>query len=108
MDFNLKKMGLYNKYLLPKVIDWACKQKPTRKQREKIIPLACGNVLEIGIGSGLNIPFYDKKNVKQLTAIDPSFGIKINLTLRIYHLILILLKQWPKIFQQTITVLTVL
>jgi len=64
-------MNLYNKYILPKAIDWACDQSPSRKQREKIIPLASGNVLEIGIGSGLNLPFYTSK-VKTLTAIDPS------------------------------------
>ncbi len=68
-------MGLYNKYLLPKVIDWACRQNSSRKQREKVIPYANGNVLEIGIGSGLNLPFYNKENVKHLTAIDPSIEI---------------------------------
>lgn len=31
-------MGLYNKYILPEVINWTCKQKPNRRQREKIIP----------------------------------------------------------------------
>ena len=65
-------MGLYNKYILPKVIDWTCKQKPNMYQRKKVIPLAAGEVLEIGIGSGLNLPIYDKDNVKHLTAIDPS------------------------------------
>ena len=65
-------MGLYNKYLLPKIIDWTCKQRPNQRQREKVIPLAFGNVLEIGIGSGLNLPFYDHEKVNQLTAIDPS------------------------------------
>ena len=65
-------MSLYNKYILPKAIDWACSQKPTMKQRVKIIPFAKGNVLEIGIGSGLNLPFYNKENVKHLMAIDPS------------------------------------
>lgn len=64
-------MNLYNKYILPKAIDWACSQKPSMKQREKIIPLASGNVLEIGVGSGLNLPFYSK-NIEKLTAIDPS------------------------------------
>ena len=65
-------MGLYNKYILPKVIDWTCKQGPNMKQREKVVPLATGNILEIGIGSGLNLPFYNLQNVDRLTAIDPS------------------------------------
>ncbi|WP_456463465.1 class I SAM-dependent methyltransferase [Lutibacter sp.] len=64
-------MGLYNKFILPKAIHWACSQKPSMLQRGKIIPLATGNVLEIGIGSGLNLSYYSKK-VKHLTAIDPS------------------------------------
>lgn len=65
-------MGLYNKYVLPKVVDWACQQRPNMRQREKVIPLATGNVLEIGVGSGLNLPIYNRENVKHLTAIDPS------------------------------------
>lgn len=65
-------MGLYNKFILPKVVDWACKQKPSTRQRMKVIPLASGNVLEVGVGSGLNLPFYATDNVSSLTAIDPS------------------------------------
>jgi len=65
-------MGLYNKFILPNVINWACQQKPSMKQREKIIPFASGHVLEIGIGSGLNIPFYDKEKISHLIGIDPS------------------------------------
>jgi len=42
------------------------------KQRKKLIPRATGRVLEIGIGSGLNIPFYDAKKVDHLWGIDPS------------------------------------
>jgi ubiquinone/menaquinone biosynthesis C-methylase UbiE len=55
------------------------------RQREKVIPMASGHVLEIGIGSGLNLPFYDAGKVTQLTAIDPSEEIwnknKIDLNL---------------------------
>ena len=65
-------MGIYNKHILPTLIDFACKQNASMLQRMKVIPLATGNVLEIGIGSGLNLPIYNTKNVKHLTAIDPS------------------------------------
>ncbi len=65
-------MGFYNKHILPKIIDYTCKQNPTMRQREKVIPLAQGRVLEVGVGSGLNLPFYDASKVVQLTALDPS------------------------------------
>ena len=42
------------------------------RQRAKIIPEAEGVVLEVGIGSGLNIPFYNKSKVKQLIGVDPT------------------------------------
>jgi ubiquinone/menaquinone biosynthesis C-methylase UbiE len=65
-------MGLYDKYVLPKLVHFACGQKPSMKQREKIIPLAKGAVLEIGIGSGLNIPYYQAHQIDHLWGIDPS------------------------------------
>jgi ubiquinone/menaquinone biosynthesis C-methylase UbiE len=65
-------MGIYAKYLMPRLVHFACGQTPTEKQRAKIIPRAQGKVLEIGIGSGLNIPFYDARQVHHLWGIDPS------------------------------------
>lgn len=65
-------MGLYDKFVLPRVVNCVCGMKPTRKQREKVVPLADGKVLEIGIGSGLNLPFYNQTNVDHITGIDPS------------------------------------
>jgi len=65
-------MGLYKKYILPKIIHWTCQQNPTMRQREKVVPLASGKVLEIGIGSGLNLSYYNSDEVQHLTGIDPS------------------------------------
>lgn len=65
-------MILYHKHVLPHLVNWACKQETSLRQRRKIVPLATGNVLEIGVGSGLNLPVYDPSKVKRLTAIDPS------------------------------------
>jgi len=65
-------MELFKKHILPKVINWACGQNPAMRQREKVIPLAFGKVLEIGIGTGLNLSYYNPSEVKQLTGIDPS------------------------------------
>ena len=65
-------MGLYSKYILPKVVHLACSTKPNMRQREKVVPLAKGRVLEIGIGSGLNLPYYDVSKVTKLWALDPS------------------------------------
>ena len=65
-------MGLYNKYILPKFINCACGSKPINYQRSKIVPYAKGVVLDIGIGSGLNIPFYNKSNINHLYGLDPS------------------------------------
>jgi len=42
------------------------------RQREKIVPFARGRVLEIGLGSGLNLPYYDAKKVSKLWGLDPS------------------------------------
>ena len=65
-------MGLYNKYILPKFINCACGSKPINYQRDKLVPYAKGVVLDIGIGSGLNIPFYNKPNINYLYGLDPS------------------------------------
>ena len=65
-------MSFYNKYILPKVLNCACASKPINYQRDKIVPLAEGVVLDVGIGSGLNIPFYNKTKIKQLYGLDPS------------------------------------
>ena len=65
-------MGFYNKYILPKIINAGCGTKPIRKQREKVLPLCKGIVLEIGCGSGLNFSFYEENNIDKLYALEPD------------------------------------
>ena len=65
-------MSLYDKYVLPKFLNCACGSNPVARQRQKVVPLVEGKVLEIGIGSGLNLPFYDKSRIDELWGLDPS------------------------------------
>lgn len=65
-------MGFYERYLLPHVINCACGTRPVMKQREKVVPGAAGTVLEIGIGTGLNLPYYDSSRIERLIGLDPS------------------------------------
>ncbi len=65
-------MSFYDRHVLPKVLDWSCGTKPVRRQRQKVVPLAAGRVLEIGIGSGLNLPYYDPKKVERVIGLDPA------------------------------------
>ena len=65
-------MSLYDKYILPHLLNCTCNQKPFIHQRRKVVPLAKGNILEIGIGSGLNIPFYETEGINKIWGIDPS------------------------------------
>lgn len=65
-------MNLYERYALPKLIDVACSTGNVMKARSKIVPQAFGEVLEVGIGSGLNLQFYDPKKVSTIIGIDPA------------------------------------
>ncbi|OGT80827.1 MAG: phospholipid methyltransferase [Gammaproteobacteria bacterium RIFCSPLOWO2_02_FULL_61_13] len=62
----------YERNILPYIINLACGMKPILEQRMKIIPQAEGRVLEVGIGTGLNVPLYDRARVKSITGVDPS------------------------------------
>lgn len=68
-------MGFYDRYILPKLLDAACSARPIERQRAKIVPQAEGIVLELGFGSGLNLPYYDSGKVTRLYALEPSQGM---------------------------------
>ena len=69
-------MNPYDRFVLPRLIHLACGMKPIGRQREKVVPRARGRVLEIGIGSGLNLPYYDPAKVELLWALEPGAGIR--------------------------------
>jgi ubiquinone/menaquinone biosynthesis C-methylase UbiE len=64
-------LGFYSKHVLPPIIDLAMRHRIASRRRAVVVPRARGVVLEIGIGSGLNLPFYSAK-VSRLEGVDPS------------------------------------
>ena len=65
-------MGVWDKFIVPPLISCACATKPIMKQREKVVPLAKGRVLELGCGSGTNFQFYRPDQIERLYALEPS------------------------------------
>lgn len=62
----------YDQHVLPHLLELACGSRPVQRQREKVVPLASGDVLEVGIGTGLNVPFYNKAQVRRIVGVDPA------------------------------------
>ena len=69
-------MGFYENRILPVMINKACAGPPILKQREKVVPEAQGRVLEVGMGSGINLPFYDPSRVEFVWGLEPSEGMR--------------------------------
>jgi ubiquinone/menaquinone biosynthesis C-methylase UbiE len=65
-------MGLYDTYVLPHILDLACSQKAVQQRRRLVVPHARGRVLEIGMGSGHNLPFYDPQKVELVWGLEPA------------------------------------
>src|SRR5919206_5159276 len=64
-------MGVYTEHVLPRIVDVACNMKEAHPQRRRVCEGLAGEVVEIGFGSGLNVPFYPAA-VTQVTAVEPA------------------------------------
>jgi ubiquinone/menaquinone biosynthesis C-methylase UbiE len=64
-------VGIYGRFILPTLIDLGMRNKEVSRRRAQLVPKARGCVLEIGIGSGRNLPFYSNE-VTSVCGIDPS------------------------------------
>ena len=64
-------MGIYSDHVLPRVINVACGLKTNDPLRERVCEGLAGDVVEIGFGSGLNVPFYPDR-VNRIAAVEPA------------------------------------
>jgi len=64
-------MGIYGERVLPRIINVACGMKSVEPLRRRVCEGLAGDVVEIGFGSGLNVPFYPAA-ITRLAAIEPA------------------------------------
>jgi ubiquinone/menaquinone biosynthesis C-methylase UbiE len=64
-------MGLYSRHIFPHLMDWVMSGDEFRRLRTLLLQDAQGEVLEIGLGTGLNLPHYPQR-ISQLHAVDPA------------------------------------
>ncbi len=66
---------VWSERVLPRLIELACKSRAILEERKRTVPRAQGEVLELGIGSGLNLGLYDASRVTRVVGIDPSAAL---------------------------------
>jgi ubiquinone/menaquinone biosynthesis C-methylase UbiE len=69
-------MGFYDELILPHLIDCACSMDRVMELRRQVVPECRGVVLEVGIGSGTNLPLYDPDRVELVYGLEPSEGMR--------------------------------
>jgi ubiquinone/menaquinone biosynthesis C-methylase UbiE len=69
-------MSFYDDKVLPRFINLACGNQAIAHQRRKVVPYARGKVLEVGMGPGLNLPFYDPARVEMVWGLEPCHGMR--------------------------------
>ena len=75
-------MGVYGRYIFPRILDWTMSLRTVAEQRPRALAEARGDVLEIGFGTGLNLPYYPSAVVR-LMAVEPSSALRKRVRRRI-------------------------
>jgi ubiquinone/menaquinone biosynthesis C-methylase UbiE len=69
-------MGIYDRYILPHVINLACGTPQVEAMRQLVVPRSRGQVLEVGMGTGINIPLYRPENIDFVWGLEPALGMR--------------------------------
>jgi ubiquinone/menaquinone biosynthesis C-methylase UbiE len=75
-------MGFYSRHIFPRILDWSLASPAVAQQRRLQLAPARGETLEIGFGTGLNLPFYPQR-VTRLTVLDPERMLESRVASRI-------------------------
>ena len=65
-------MSFYEDKLFPVLLDWAT--RPVYRDRQRLLAQASGRVLELGVGTGANFPFYSR-TATEIHGIEPAGGL---------------------------------
>jgi SAM-dependent methyltransferase len=68
----LSCLSWYGQCIAPRVVHVGCSAKAFSRMRQRMVPMAKGAVVEVGFGSGLNLPYYDTAKVRRLIGVDPD------------------------------------
>ncbi|MEO0836941.1 MAG: methyltransferase domain-containing protein, partial [Cyanobacteria bacterium J06642_3] len=68
-------MGFYSNFIVPYCIDFAMSGNNLKLYRQQLLAEVSGEILELGFGTGLNLPFYPDR-VGKITTVDPNPGMK--------------------------------
>lgn len=69
-------MSIYEEKILPHIINCACSSAPMMELRREVVPYAVGDVLEVGMGSAVNLSLYDTAKVNRVWGLEPSEGMR--------------------------------
>jgi len=69
-------LPFYKSRIYPRIVTLLGNPEPVQKIRHLLIPVAQGTVLEVGVGPGVNFPYYDAARVSKIYALEPNLGMK--------------------------------